>query len=239
MTTNEKYQQLRDAFAADVQRIATSRYYSHDGNAFAYLSRDVAPIWGEALSVEADDVVKIACLAPSVLRVLHFFGRAMHRKASGKSRAPLVQSLPPSRAGGVVRTQVAYPKASIAKVCGLTVRTVEAAISTLGGRRGKDDMLVTNKLCCPQFLDAGIIIDGIFSRQLAWPFLYDSEVYTESTNNAMRARVGMGSTANKIIAWNRVATSPQEEQLDMPLAPVTSIVPPASEEERAPSPETH
>lgn len=228
MKAHELAAELRSAYESERDEIAKTRYYANDGLAHGYFSRDVAPVWGSVLNVDADDVIKTCGLSKSALRLIHFFGRAIHKKATGRSRAMVVTAFPPEHSGDTVRTHMAYPKSGLAKVCGISKATVDAAIHVLGGRRGRDGMLVENGLCCPQFVGSGVIIDGLFTMQIGFPFMYELSTYQESTILALRNRVGMGQTAMKIVNWNRGAKEAHEKSkpgLTKPLAPVVDLRP--------------
>lgn len=212
--------------------VIESGYFANRSISLRWFIKFVDVSWRHILGLgEDDDMIDALGITPTMIDVLHFFGKGVHRVGAVGTRCPVLLHFPPiyRRGDESIKVFRAVPKKAIAAIVGRGVSAVEEAIARFDARGQRDSQMLANRLAKPIAMESGICLDGIFSPQSSFGFMHEVEAYDHAEAVAQVNKLGHHTTGMKQIKWARDARRalrPQtEEQLAMPSAPVIVIRP--------------
>jgi hypothetical protein len=216
------FSSARIAWRKQVNEIAASGYYASERAARAFLVGQVLPAWATLLNErDAGQLQRRLRITTTQALVLHLFGRGVLGVDVQGREAPRFSAWPPSREYDTCGSVVCYrvvPKGDIAQIIGRSRFSVDDALRRFKGRSRDDVTLPQRGLCNVISTEAGVALDGVFSAQTSFPFMYAVCEYASAKTYAYACRVGHGQFVERQTAWCERALNAQGMPLSTPAA---------------------
>lgn len=205
------YKSARDAWKTQAVTIAADGYFKDDTRAANYFDNVLAPLWRSRLNApDSENLIKILRLTPTMLAILHLVGVAQHDTYNPGARqrrpkgcpifdrwSPAIKTSPPG-----VTCYRAIPQIDLALMIDRRLDTVSESLRRFRGKGGVTEYHLS-KLAVVLSIDAGIMIDGLFSAQLSFPFT--REEFQHAREYALNQRQANGDVWTRQIEYTRQA----------------------------------
>jgi hypothetical protein len=193
------------AWRKQVREIASTTYYTCERTARAFLVGQVLPAWATLLNErDPGELQRRLRVTTTQALILHMFGRGVLGVDVEGRVAPRFTTWPPSRqydAKGDVVCYRVVPKGDIATIIGRSRHSVDEALRRFKGRSRDEITLPERGLCNVISTEAGVALDGIFSAQTSFPFMYAVTEYANAKLYAFSSRVAHGQFVERQQGW--------------------------------------
>lgn len=197
------YKTARDAYKANVEALAASKFYAGQTRANRYFAQNMAEVWaaqfGRVGLPTPENLERRFGITPTMLRIFHLFGRTVH-SVGIKTKVHLITHWPPTRTLDTAKRPVLFRGIStpdIARIIEASEAAVRAALKRIKG--DDPDGMFALRLMTVLPSDAGITLDGMFTEQLSFAFTYDE--YQRAIHTVEDARVADSTRTRQVVEW--------------------------------------
>lgn len=228
--TQEKMKAATARWVALRDSIADGGYYGNAKAADRYFVKHIEPAWLVALDRVDEDSYLIDELGvtPTMRRIIHFFARA-HAGVGRTSATPRLTCWPPFQApDGSVKFFHAVSRNDLAKMCHASRSATDEALDRIRGKGKAGDRIFDHRLAAVLSVETGVMVDGIFSKQMNLPFMLEVADYEHANEAAFAMRSGVGSSCTKTMTWCREGIAQKSRPIQTSLLEHTGISPAGS-----------
>lgn len=220
MSAPKEARKYEIAYQDDVATLADSGWYKKVDRANTYMIDHVARAWRVVGDVDdsPDSIASQLDMTPTMILIVHMFGRAVFRHGIGRFKAPTLDHWPPlwDRKAEHLRFMKAIAKRDIARIIGKSISAVDEAISRFRGRGNDEPVFVRKKLAMPLYVDTGIMFNLCTSAQVVFPFMLED--YEYGKRHATDQYLAQAGTARKQSAFCGEAIASKQSMLSLPTA---------------------
>lgn len=195
-----------DAYKAGLVPIVDSGYYADQRRADLFFVRHMEPLWlaelaKSGLVLEADELYKRMGITPTMVLILHLFGRTVHRVGLGRKPVHMISAWPPSRLKDPDEFPILFEGISTPDIARLIGRSRSAVSTALRRIKGDDpDGFFALRLATVLSSHMAITLDGMFDSQVRFAFTYD--IYQRFIDIATEARISDSTRTRQTIEWS-------------------------------------
>lgn len=205
------YKTARDAYKANVEALAASKFYAGQTRANRYFAQNMAEVWaaqfGRVGLPTPENLERRFGITPTMLRIFHLFGRTVHGVGI-KTKVHLITHWPPTRTLDAAKRPILFRGVStpdIARIIEASDSAVRGALKRIKG--DESDGMFALRLMTVLPSDAGITLDGMFTEQTSFAFVYDEQFtftadeYQRAIHTVEDARVADATRTRQVIEW--------------------------------------
>lgn len=216
----KELEKFERAHKASVGALVRNGGYRSLKAAERYAEHHLAEMWRPVLRIDNDDlgIVDQLEFTPTMVLILHLFGKAVHHHGTERSKLPVIDAFMPiyDRYSERVRFPRALSKASIASAIGKSRSAVNEAVSRLRAKNEKYERLYSQRVAYAMWGETGIMLDMMTHPNLSFSFMVEDYEYARRV--AIDARLADSETVKKQQDWCSEATrsavgTPQQDSV--------------------------
>lgn len=203
---------------AELSELATSGYYKNVRKAEQYVENKLAAPWRFILHLTRDDepICDKLELSPTMIKLVHLFGRTAHNHGNDRAKPPMVKTWMPTfdaaanGGDGAMTVPRAFTKRELSRVIGASLGAVHDAVQAFRGtkpsgraRHEVHERFFSERIVFPNVGEVGVSLDITVAAQCVFPFMRSD--YEYFNRYAIDMKLNDAECNRRQIEWSREA----------------------------------